>query len=230
MLNIGSEEPIPYLRSVVADVQSPYRIEAIRAIGMTKSRDVKPLLMSALSVDDLDVKLAAYEMLVEMDSSVIYRKAIGGGSFTVDNVVCDGRKTIYAYQKDTPRIVLFGSPIQCNQNLFVQSNDGSITLNARPEDKYISVSRKHPNRPRVMGPIKSSFELSILLQTLGEMPEISNTSGLRAGLAVSYSDILPLIKKMCDVELIGAKFIAGPEFESAALFQNPGSSTDNKEK
>lgn len=225
MLNIGSDKPVQYLRQVASDPKNAYRIEALGAIGLN-SKDAGPLLMSALSDANLDVRLAAYEMLVRLDSPLVLRKTVGGGNFVVDTIVCDGPKIIYAYQKDSPRIVLFGAPIQCDKNLFVQSDDGTITLNALPDDKYISVSRKHPGRPRVIGPIKSSFELSILIQTLGEMPEISNNSGLRPGLAVAYADILPLLKKMCDQDAIKAKFIAGPEFEQKANVQNSGVQAD----
>jgi hypothetical protein len=102
----------------------------------------------------------------------------------------------------------------------MQSDDGTITLNALPTDKYVSVSRKHPGRPRVIGPLKSSFEVSLLLQTLGDMPEVSDKTGLRPGLAVPYSDILPLLKKMCAQNAIQAQFIAGPEVEMESGFQN----------
>jgi flagellar basal body P-ring protein FlgI len=220
MLNIGSRESIPYLRTVLADVNSPFRIEAIRCIGRSaESRDSKPLLMAALNDDRIEVRLAAYEMLSEMESPLISRKVIGGGNFVVDSVVCGGPKTIYVYQQNRPRIVLFGSPIQCSRNLFIQSDDGRITLNAMPDDKHVSVSRKHPNRPRVIGPIKSSFELSLLLQTLGEMPEVSSKTGLRPGLAIPYADIVPLLNKLCVQNAVPAGFIAGPELKPESIFQ-----------
>lgn len=220
MLNIGSRQSIQYLRSVLADVNSPYRLDAIRSIGRSAdNRDSKPLLMAALAEDNIEVRLAAYEMLSELDSPLISRKVIGGGNFAVDSVVCGGPKAIYVYQQGKPRVVLFGSPIQAGKNLFIQSDDGSITLNALPDDKYVSVSRKHPNRPRVIGPLKSSYELSLMLQTLGEMPDVSNSTGLRPGLAVPYAQIVPLLNKLCVQNAVPAAFIAGPELKPEAVFQ-----------
>ncbi len=221
MLNIGSDKSTECLRGIAADMKSPYRLEAIKAIGLGSNlRDAKPLLMGAVAEEDIRVKLAAYEMLLHIESPIITRKVVGGGNFVIDSVVCGGPRIIYAYQQDSPRIVLFGSPIQCDKNLFMQSDDGTITLNALPTDKYVSVSRKHPGRPRVIGPLKSSFEVSLLLQTLGDMPEVSDKTGLRPGLAVPYSDILPLLKKMCAQNAIQAQFIAGPEVEMESGFQN----------
>jgi len=220
MLNIGSRKSIQYLRSVVMDAGNPYRLQAIRCIGRSADdRDAKPLLMTALADENVDIRLAAYEMLVELDSPLISRKVIGGGNFSVDSIVCGGPKLVYVYQQDKPRIVLFGSPIECSRNLFVQSDDGSVTLNALPDDKHVSVSRKHPNRPRVIGPIKSSFELSLLLQTLGEMPEVSHRTGLRPGLALPYAEIVPLLNKMCAQKAAPASFIAGPSLDPATAFQ-----------
>ncbi|MCE5186162.1 MAG: flagellar basal body P-ring protein FlgI [Planctomycetaceae bacterium] len=214
MLNLGSNEPVECLRSIVTNTGSPYRLEAIRCLGANaRIRDTRPLLMSLLSEENLDIRLTAYEMLERMESPVVMRKKVGGGNFTVDSVLCDGPKMIYVYQKDQPRIVLFGCPIQCTRDLFIQSDDKSITLNAKPGDPYISVSRKHPSRPRVIGPINSSFDVALLIETLGEMPERDKNTALRPGLAVHYAEIVPLLAKMCSANAIGAKFIAGPEFE-----------------
>lgn len=221
MLNIGSNEPVQCLRTIILNPASPYRVDAIRSIGLNASaRDARPVLMSILSEDNMSLRLAAYEMLAEIDSPAVMRKVIGGGDFTVDSVICGGPKMIYVYQQDKPRIVLFGSPIQCSKNLFVQSDDGTITINALPGDKYVSVARKHPGRPRVVGPIQSSFDVGILLQTLGEMPEVNQKTGLRPGLAVSYSEIVPLLRKMCSQNAIEATFAAGPPVNFEAIFQS----------
>lgn len=221
MLNIGSNEAINCLRSMILNPDSTYRIDAIRAIGLAlNNRDAKPLLMAALADDDLQLRVAAYEVLAQMDSPMIMRRIVGGGNFIVDSVVCGGPKLIYVYQQDTPRIALFGSPIQCSPNLFVQSDDGIVTINALAGDKYLSVSRKHPQRPRVIGPIKSSFDLGILLQTLGEMPEINERTGLRPGLAIAYADIVPLLKKMCEQNALSAAFVTGPMLNPESFFQN----------
>lgn len=221
MLNIGSNEPVQCLRTIIFNPASPYRLEAIRSIGVSaNAKDAKPILMSVLAEEDQAVRLAAYELLAEMDSPAIMRKQIGGGDFMIDSVICGGPKMIYVYQQDKPRIVLFGSPIQCSKDLFVQSEDGTITINARAGDKYVLVARRHPGRPRVVGPIQSSFDLGILLQTLGEMPQINHQTGLRPGLAISYSEIVPLLKKMCSQQAVDATFVAGPAPDPETILQS----------
>ena len=220
MLNIGDNRAIKPLREILLTPTSPFRLGAIEAIGKNAVRtDARAILTVALSDADIRVRLAAYEMLLRMNSPAISRKIVAG-DFVVDSVVCPGPKSIYVYQQKSPRIVLFGSPIYCNQNIFVQSDDGSITINAKSGDQYVSVSRIHPQRPRVIGPLNSGFEVSSLIQTLGELPEVDKRAAVLPGLAVSYAKILPILEKMCKNNAITATFIAGPPAAVDPMLQN----------
>lgn len=220
MLNIGDNRAIKPLREIILTPGSPFRLRAVEAMGRNTNRtDARAILAVALSDADIQIRLAAYEMLLRMNSPAISRKIVAG-DFVVDSVVCPGPKIIYVYQQKTPRIVLFGSPIYCNQNLFIQSDDGSVTINAKAGDQYISVSRRHPRRPRVIGPLSTGYEVSSLIQTLGELPEVKRRSTTRPGLAVSYAKILPILKKMSENNAISATFIAGPPSAVDPMLQN----------
>lgn len=221
LINIGDRRSLALIRSLIRDKNSPYRLEAIKTVGLNaKRQDALSILTFVLNDSDVKARLAAYEMLVRLNSPQITRKIIANGSFVVDSVVCSGPKMVYVYRSQSPRIVIFGSPVYCQKNIFIQSNDGAITLNAKPDDKYISVSRKHPNRPRVIGPLYSSHELSILIQTMGELPEISTSSSTRRpGLAIAYSQIAPILEKMAEEGAIFARFVEGPAPELEPLLQ-----------
>lgn len=220
VLNIGDNRAIKPLREILLTPASPFRLEAIKAIGRNATRiDARAILSVALSDTDMQVRLAAYENLLQMNSPSISRKIVAG-DFVIDSVVCPGPKIIYVYQQKTPRIVLFGSPIYCNQNIFVQSEDGSVTINARAGAQYASVSRRHPQRPRVIGPLRSGFEVSTLIQTLGERAEVNSRAAVLPGLSIAYAEILPLLEKMCDNNAVPAAFIAGPPAAVDPMLQN----------
>ncbi len=213
MLNIDDERAIAVLRNILINPKSPHRLEAARAIAHNTNRsDARSALMVALNDTDIQVRMAAYEALLRIGSPVVKRKIIAG-SFVVDSVACAGPKIVYVFQQQTPRIVLFGSPIYCEKNLFMQSDDGAIIINAKPGDKFVSVSRKHPLRPRTIGPLSSSYELSHLLHTLGELPKTNNHLGIRPGLAIPYDEIIAFLKKMCDGGAVKAHFLSGPPAE-----------------
>lgn len=221
MLNIGDSRGLAVLRKVVADVQSPYRIEAIRVIGhRAKRRDALPILTNAINDSLIEVRLEAYDMLNLLNSPVISRKTVAGSAFIIDNVVCSGPKMVYVSRQEIPKIVIFGSPVYCNKNLFIQSRDQAVTINSVPEAKYISVSRKHPNRPRVLGPLSSNYELSSLIRTLGELSDVKQNPAAQPGLAVPYSEIIDILEIMCTQNAIPAQFIAGPEPEMQAVLQD----------
>ena len=212
MLNIGDKRSLPVLRAIVRDKNSPYRMEAVRAVGLgAKRRDAMPILETALNDSDMQIRLEAYEMLVRLNSHVISRRRVSSGAFSVDSVICSGPKTIYVYRQEKPRIVLFGSPLRCEKNIFIRSEKSSVTINSLPDDERISVSRKHPNRPRMIGPVLSSNDLSVLIQTLGELPDIQSNTAARPGLAVPYAEIIQILKTMSEQGAVLAQFIEGPE-------------------
>jgi len=222
MLHIGDKRSLGYLRTLINTSNQPHRIEAVKAVGLNaKYRDALSILTPVLDDKDVPVRLQAYTMLVRLNSPAITRKVIADGGFLVDSVVCSGPKLVYVYRSIIPRIVVFGAPVYCSDSLFIQSDDGSITLNAQAGDKYISISRKHPSRPRVIGPLSSSRELSILIQTIGDLTEVSGkSSSHRLGLAVPYSDIVLILKKAAKQGAISARVLEGPAPEIGGVLQN----------
>ena len=220
MLNTRDDRAVATLRKILMTPNSPYRLEAVETLGRSANRtDARSALMLAVSDPDIHVRLAAYEALLRTKSPIVSRTLVAG-SIAIDSVACSGSKMIYVFQQNTPRIVLFGSPIYCEKNLFVQSEDGCIIANAKPGDAFVSVSRKHPSRPRVIGPVQTGYEVSHLLQTLGELPQMNKHASVRPGLAIPYDEIISFLKKMCDVNAIDAEFLAGPPAEIEERLKN----------
>ena len=219
--NIGDPRALPVLREFVFDPQWPYRSDALRTLGRNAARsDAEPVFLKAMEQEDMELRLAAYEAALAAKSSSVNRTLIVAGNFFVDKVLCNGPKVVYAFQRDKPCIVIFGSPIRCGDSIFLQSDNGEVTLNARPGDKHISVSRKHPNRPRVFGPIASGFELTQLIHALGESPEPKQGATALPGLSLSYSQIIEIIEKMCKNDVINAKYVQGPVTNAGEVLKN----------
>ena len=91
---------------------------------------------------------AAYEQLRKFDDISISEEFIGR-AFFLENVTLGRQKLIFVARSGPPRIALFGGLIRCRDNLFIQSADGNITLNAPAGQNYVTVIRKIPARPDI---------------------------------------------------------------------------------
>lgn len=208
IVKLGEDGGVEALRQIALNKASPYRIEAIRAISSgTKRNYAAPLLRNLLKAEDFEVRLAAYEELIKFDDTSISRENIAG-KFYLDQSSLGGQKEIYVARSGQPKIVIFGAPVYCRKNVYIQTPDGNVTLNAGSEEEYITLIRKLPHRPEI-AKMKSTFNVSSIIRTLCEEPVIEEDSVLNPGLNVSYSEITALLKLMFDKEIIRADFHAG---------------------
>jgi flagellar basal body P-ring protein FlgI len=209
MLNLGSDGGLNTLREIASDKDSAYRVEALETITASASRnDAIAISRKLLRDSDFNIRLAAYENLRKLDDIAVTQKLIAR-NFYLEQIAQTKYKGIFVSRSGQPRIVLFGAPIYCRDDVFVQSADGSIAINAPAGQKYVSLIRKHPKRPNVIVQLKSSFELGDIIQTLCEEPLKKTKEGPR-GLNVSYAEVIALLKQMCDKGAVEAEFWAGP--------------------
>jgi hypothetical protein len=209
MLNLGSDEGLNTLREIASNTDSACRVEALDAITTSASRnDAIAISRNLLRDSDFNIRLAAYENLRKLDDIAVTQKLIAR-NFYLEQIAQTEHKVIFVSRSGQPRIVLFGAPIYCRDNIFIQSADKSITINAPAGQEYVSIIRKHPRRPNVMIQLKSSFELSNIIQTLCEEPLKKNQEE-HQGLNVSYAEAIALLKQMCDKGAVDAEFRAGP--------------------
>ncbi|MDD5327995.1 MAG: flagellar basal body P-ring protein FlgI [Phycisphaerae bacterium] len=209
ILNLGNDKGLNTLREIASDKDSAYRIEALDAITTSASRnDAIAISRNLLRDADFDIRLAAYENLRKLDDISITQKLIAS-SFYLERITQTEHKGIFVSRSGQPQIVLFGAPIYCHKDIFIQSSDGNITINAPAGQGYVSIIRKHPKRPNVMVQLKSSFELGDIIQTLCEEP-LKRSEQERRGLNVSYAEAITLLKQMCEKSAVEAEFKAGP--------------------
>jgi flagellar basal body P-ring protein FlgI len=209
MLNLGSDAGLGTLLAIAMDKGSAKRLEALEAITSGANRnDATAISRRLLGDENFEIRLAAYEQLRKLEDISIVRRPIAR-SFYLDEISRMEHKAVYVSRSGEPRIVLFGAPIFCRDNLFVQSTNGEITIDSRAGQHYVSLIRKHPSRPTVIGPLRSTLELGDIIQTLCAEPVRRSEQG-RAGLGVSYADMIAFLKLMSDKKAIDVPFIAGP--------------------
>jgi len=209
MFNLGDQRGRESLWGIATDKKSSYRIEAIDAlVNISAGQDVTSMLQSLLRDDDLSIRLIAYENLVRLRDVTVSRKLIAN-SFYLDQVTQTGKPAILVSRRIQPRIALLGSPIYCRSNIFIETQDGTITINVPAGEKYATIIRKHPRRPDTIIQLKSSLDLADVIETLCREPLTPTAQG-GPGLGVPYSTLVGLISKMVDSGAIQAEFYAGP--------------------
>lgn len=208
LLNLGNDRGLDILRQIAMDKGSSRRIEALESVGAAARRDdVAAIARRLLRDEDFQVRLAAYEHLRRLDDVTIAQQFVGR-NFYLEQVTRTNRKAIFVSRSGQPRIVLFGAPINCNDNIFVQSPEEDITVNASTGQNHVTLLRKHPKRPGVVAQARSSFKLNDVIKALCEEPPKEGDS--TGGLGVSYADVIVLLKQMCDKGAVDAEFRAGP--------------------
>jgi hypothetical protein len=224
MLNIGENHSIQTLGEIAENTQSQFRVAAINAFSAARLKDVEPILARLVEDSQMGVRIAAYEQMVGFGSILVSRIPVGS-DFFVDLVHSRNDKIIYAYRKDNARIILFGAPIVCKKDIFVDMKQ--VMINARPDEDHASLVRRHPGRPKLVGPIKCGFKAEDMIRTLGQPPETDLKKVTWPGLGISYSEILAILDQMCRKEIIPAQFVLGPLTDAGIFLENSTQKTDN---
>jgi hypothetical protein len=222
MLSIGDDRAVAVLGQFARDPGSSLRVPAVKAIGLNAKRNIAiPTLTRLLDDSNFEVKFAAYEALNRLQDLTVSRTIVGN-KFFIDHVTNRGPKTIYVSREGVPRIVLFGDPIPCSDDIFITSEDKNIVINARPSDKYVSVMRRLANQPKLVGPLSAKRDVSDIIQALCGDPDAERRLGVRRGLGAPYSDIIPLLSKMCDTGVVKADFIGGDMTTAGSFLEKIG--------
>jgi hypothetical protein len=209
MFNLGDQKGREALWGIAADKESSYRLEAVGALVNTSAgQDVTSMLQSLLRDNDLSIRLIAYDNLVRLKDTSVSRKLIAD-SFYLDQVTQAGKPAILVSRRIQPRVALLGSPIYCRSNVFIETPDGTITINVPAGEKYATIIRKHPRRPDTIIHLKSSLDLADIIETLCREPLTPTAQG-GPGLGVPYSTLVGLLNKMVDSGAVQAQFYAGP--------------------
>ena len=218
MLNLGDQRGREALWNIATDKSSPARIEAIEAIVSGSTSDNAASMLRGLLHDtDFNVRLTAYQNLARLNDVAVSRKLIADG-FYLDQIALSGEPAIFVSRRDQACVALFGAPIYCRSNLFVQTPGGAITINAPQGDKSVTIIRKHPRRSDVIVTLKSSFDLADIIQTLCREPLTPLEQG-GPGLGVSYSTLVELLKQMVDSGAVNAQFHVGPPPKNLSIIK-----------
>ena len=143
-----------------------------------------------------------------------------GRSFWLERAGQREPGVVYASRTGVPRVVLLGAKLEFRAGTQFQSEDGSIVIDSRGVAGQVGVSRRHPTRAVMMGPLRSGADVGDIIRVLCEEPT-KVTEGHQRGLGVSYAQVIAVLKQLCEGRFVGAEFWAGPLPKIGLIVKKP---------
>jgi len=188
------------------DPQSVHRFEAIRALGKARTlpRAARPL-RSLLDDAEPDVRIAAYEALLDRGDTIVASHPVGSDNFILDLVPSSGEDLVYAKRTGQRRIAVFGDNLRLQPPLFYAHPSGELTLNSYDGTATITVFHKSPHPGMDFPTAEADFDLVKLIELLGSDPPRRSTDSAK-GLSVDYETMIHLLHELCDMGSLKARF------------------------
>lgn len=209
MLSLGDDRGFATLHQMALNPRSKHRFEALEAVSVSAKRnDAAALGTRLLRDENPTMVLAAYEQLRRLGDLAVQQEFIGR-SFYLERVPQTSYRAIFIARSGEPRIVLFGAPLTCKDNIFVQSPDGSIMVSSRTGESHASVVRRLPTGHGIVGPLQTGLDVSDIVRAVGREPRPAQ-KGEAAGLGVPYADVAAVVEQLSAKDAVSAEFWAGP--------------------
>ena len=179
----------------------PCQLQAASTLNsVSKDPQVRMTLHRLLAHDNYRIRILAYEGLRRIkDASVsCYVEASG---FRLDVVRAPGRPIVSVWATKEPRLALFGEEVALPKDLFYCTADEAITLNARPDDELVTVTRRLPGSKRLVTGTCSRSLADLIHLLASPNPDHAQTVP-----GMSFSQITGLVHDLCDKAIIDAHF------------------------
>lgn len=217
LLNLGNADGL----SVLVDmgrVPGPLQAAAIRAvISVGGNTDIGPILQELLKRVDLEIANMIFDEAAQVLDGRWFGEDRYGlkveGVLTIHPIADTPHRLIAVSRTLGPRVGIFDANLSCKPETHLQSLDGSVAIEMS-RGSFARVSRRLPGGAGVIGPLPCSNSVVDIIQVLCRKP--NNVNDGQGGCGVSYADLLPILKQMCQEGMVDATFRGGP---SSSLVQ-----------
>jgi hypothetical protein len=206
-LRLGDHVACDRMTLHAADQAGKFRFRAIEELGRAKGMAAAAVALRKL-LDDSDprIQVAAYEGLVAREDRTIESHRVAEDNFWLDLVPSASKPFVYVKRQGQRRIALFGDGIRCQPPVLYRAPDGSITINAGPEDPTLTVLRTVVTSGTTSPPMPAPFELDKLVGLLGADPAL-DARGAAKGFGLDYGAIARALYHLCETQAVNATFV-----------------------
>lgn len=202
----------PYLRELAENGPAAIRGQAIELLaGMDSDPRINNHLHQLLDAEDADIRVAAYQALVERRDPRITRRWIDNKFFL--DVVPSNDPMVYITQQNEPRIVLFGKGLKVPTPTFVSGWSSRLMINAdKPADEIGVYYLNHKTEDSLTASV--SAELPELIEFFAHQPRPESPE---PGLGLTYSETVGALYVLAESDALPGPMIAEQDVLAAEL-------------
>lgn len=206
-LRLGDHVAADRMALFSRDEGSPFRFQAIGALGETTDMASTALtLRELLFDDDPRVQVAAYEQLRKRDDRSIVSKPIGRDNYILDLIPASKTSFVYVKRQSQRRIALFGSDLRFQLPLLYRAADGSVTISGNASDNRLTVLRTVVSTGTTSPEVQAPNNVAQLTILLGDQPGVDG-NGEATGLGLDYGAVVHALHRLCKDKAILANFM-----------------------
>ena len=200
---LGDGQVVPHLIVMAKSGATAYRIQAIELLKRMPSNPIiDKALRDMLSDSDVEIRLRAYESLVDRRDPLLRRKHVDD-KFVIDFVESD-QNMVYVTQVGEPRLVVFGQSVAVSQPITMNAWSQRFMLIGDLDDQEIEVYYRSQND--LTGYITLvKPELGELIHFLGHTTSVRDP---RPGLGLDYGETVGLLHQIWRQGYLDADFKA----------------------
>lgn len=205
----------PHLKDLAQNGPAAIRADAIDMLaGMDADPRININLRELLSADDADIRVAAYQALVDRNDPRISRRNIEG-KFILD-IVDAPEPMVFITQQNEPRIVLFGVDLALKTPTFVSGWSSRLMVNSdRRSDEVGIYYLNHKTEESTTANV--STDLGELIRFMAHKPTPDSPG---PGLGLSYSETVGALYVLASGDALPAPLIAEQDVLAAELIHS----------
>lgn len=208
---IGDIPAQDVLARIAQTRDNPFQINAVEAIGgLRPTAHTRAILRALLDTDQTLVRVEAYKAMLKTEDPVIVARSVRD-RFILDIVESNGPPILYASRVGTPRIALIGRPMKLKFPTLLLAMKNSFTLLTDDAHHSAKVFYRGGEGEKDVE-LEFQPDVALLIARLGgEVPPGEPR------LSFGYSDVVGLMQKLVDDQLVSASADTGQQL--AAVFE-----------
>ncbi len=211
-LRLGDVNALGPMAAVSTSSGHSHQILAVRELGRARVPGTTERLAALLNVADQQIRVAAYEELVDRGYGPIRSEPFASAAdprelnFILDLVPSDGRPLVYVRRTGQPRLAIFGGPLKVQTPLFYRHPLDWVTLDTADGGDEITVLARGRTTGRFAPPFQVPAEVSDLVRALAFTARGTRARDAR-GLGLPYSVVVQVLSGLEDTDSIAAPVV-----------------------